>query len=170
MNRRITKEMAAMAAKAMAEQLYAKRIELCYSELQRGADIFVKKYIPDPVLQVCKEYDRYFNLTKHVVFSCNRKSSIGCETSFSLPQYANFITVSELDYESLISVNEPYRSICKEVDVFKKRVYEALVILKSEKKVVECLPEAVKFIEFPETKHLPSLVYDDLRALLKSIT
>lgn len=172
MNRRISNDMAVRASRAMAKALYGERIESSFKVLQSACENYVIKYIPMPVLQVTKEYERYFELFNDMTFSCfnSGDSPLFCTISFSVPRFARHIKLGKNDFQALRILFKKYRKLRAESQSFESRIYDALKTLKDEKNVVESLPEAVKFIEFPEVKQLPSPIFNDLRVLLQSIT
>ena len=54
-------------------------------------------------------------------------------------------------------------------DNFKNEIHAALLQLNTEKKVRDNLPEALKYIEFPPEKQLPSCQFDDLNKAISKI-
>ena len=178
MNRRITKAMAYDAASKMKEKAYAKKIENAYKKLNEAGQVIVRKYIPAPVIACVNEYSSYFGystgasitaIKEHPDGWTCRHPNIPVKISFKIPSSGSYITVDAKEYEAIRKLHDKVKQLEKERDDFGDQVYDALVALKTEKNVEKELPEAMKYLEFPEVKAVPMPVFTGLRDIIGKI-
>ena len=178
MNRRITKAMADDAASKMKEKAYAKKIENAYKKLNEAGQVIVRKYIPAPVIACVNEYSSYFGystgasitaIKEHPDGWTGRHPNIPVKLSFKIPSGGSYITVDAKEYESIRKLHAKVKQLEKEREDFGDQVYDALVALKTEKNVEKELPEAMKYLEFPEVKAVPMPVFTELRDIIGKI-
>lgn len=178
MNRRITKTMADEAAKKMKERAYSKKIDEAYEKLDAMGEELVRKYIPAPVIACVNEYGGYFGnctcasitaIKEHPDGWTSREYSIPVKLSFKIPSNSSYITVSCEEYEAVHKLYAKAKQLEKERDDFGDQVYDALVALRTEKSVEKELPEAMKYLVFPEVKAVPMPVFSGLREIIGSI-
>ena len=178
MNRRITKAMAYDAASKMKEKAYAKKIENAYKKLNEAGQVIVRKYIPAPVIACVNEYSSYFGystgasitaIKEHPDGWTDRHPNIPVKLSFKIPGNGSYITVDAKEYESIRKLHAKVKQLEKEREDFGDQVYDALVALKTEKNVEKELPEAMKYLEFPEVKAVPMPVFTGLRDIIGKI-
>lgn len=178
MNRRVTKTIAYEAASKMKEKAYSKKIEHAYEKLNAAGEELVRKYIPAPVLACVNEYSTYFGyssgasitaIKEHPDGWTSRESSIPVHLSFKIPNNSNYITVDAKEYASMKKLHAVVKSLEEERDRFGDKVFDALVGLRTERNVERELPEALKYIVFPEVKAVPMKVFDGLREIIGSI-
>jgi hypothetical protein len=178
MNRRITKTMAEEAASNMKKKAYSKKIEKAYEKLNAAGEELVRKYIPAPVIACVNEYSTYFGystgasitaIKEHPDGWTSRESNIPVKLSFKIPGNSTYITVEAKEYETVRKLHAKAKQLEKERDEFGEQVYDALVALKTEKNVEKELPEAMKYLVFPEVKAVPMPVFTGLRDIIGKI-
>lgn len=177
-NRKITKTMAYEAASSMKKKAYSKKIENAYKKLNEAGQILVRKYIPAPVIACVNEYSTYFGYTMGCAITAIKERSDGSKSyekyisvslQFKLPNYSSDITVEREDYAIVRKLYDKVKMLENQRDEFGDQVYEALIALKTENAVKKELPEAMKFLVFPEVKALPMPVFTGLRSIIGSI-
>ena len=184
-NRRITKEMATWAAEDMKNAVYKEKIEKAKAARQKEADAFIRKCIPAPVLACVKEYKDYFIADCRVrIHAYERKTEdgryegsyrhINSETSILLPEtyydYYKILTTRE-ECKKVIEADDALDELYKQSNSFQTQIENALLSLRTEKKITEQLPEALPYIKFPNDKsNLPAPIFSDIRAMLQSVT
>ena len=177
MNRRITKSMAKKAAAKMIEKAYGCKIENARAKVDSAVEELVRKYLPYPVIACVNEYPEYFNYSMgaNIMTILNDKGStftslsISGKLTFKVPCYGTSIKVDCKDYDILLKLNTKLRLLEKESEKFGDQVYAALISLRTEKAVEKELPEALKYLEFPEVKAVPMPVFTGLREIIQSI-
>lgn len=176
MNRRITKIMAIDAAARMKREVFGKKIEKAQYNLYSVIEQLVRKYLPKPVILCVNEYSLYFNCctcadVTQVVQDGNgtyRKRYIRGFLSFKVPSNT-LVTVDAEEYKAVEGLYRNLKDLEKKRDDFGSEIQSALLSLKTEKAINESLPEAIKYIDFPDIKSLPSPIYSNLRAMLIGI-
>lgn len=177
MNRRITKTMAENAASIMKEKAYGKKIENAASKINDMVENLVRKYVPSPVIACANEYPTYMHCVDGATITTyidsdggiRSASQIRGELSFKIPYRSNYITVTNVEYAELRKLDDERRRLVKVRDDFEKKVYDALVALRTENAVKKELPEALDYLEFPEEKAVPMEIYNDLRFIIGKI-
>lgn len=177
MNRKITKTMAKQAAAMMANKAYDEKVECAKAKVNAAVERLVRKYTPAPVIACINEYSSYFSYVKGASITTvvvrdrwtERATPILGELSFKTSPYANNITVDKEEYDTLRKLDQKRRQLVQERDEFENQVYNALVALRTEKAVEKELPEAMKYLAFPEVKVLPSPIFTELRKTIASI-
>lgn len=178
MNRRITKTMAEGASAMMKKKAYGRKIENATAKVNAAAEELVRKYIPAPVIACVNEYTNYFGYTSGVSITTTIEKNSGWTTtamsiqgelSFKIPRSANYIKVDGKEYDALLKLDSKRKQLKKERDEFGEQVYNALVALRTEKAVERELPEAMKYLVFPEVKAVPMPVFTGLRDVIKNI-
>lgn len=169
--------MAADAAKKMGYAAYADKRSALENQINVMVGELVRKYIPSPVLACVAEYGDYFNTTRYVNITTTIETSYGVSREryihgsvpFRIPSVSSDLSVSREDYDSINKLNKKLTKIKEEEDKFYDRVFEALVALKTERAVEKELPEAMKYIDFPEVKAVPMPVFGELRSILSKL-
>lgn len=177
MNRRITKTMAEEAAAMMKKKAYGRKIDNATAKVNAAVEELVRKYIPAPVIACVNEYSTYFGYTTGASITTiiekngwtTSASSIKGTLSFKIPSYSNHIKVDANEYASIKKLHARVKSLEEERDKFANEVFEALVGLRTERNVERELPEALKYLVFPEVKAVPMKVFDGLREIIGSI-
>lgn len=177
MNRKITKTMAKAASDKMKAKAYGAQIDDIQAKLNVATEKLVRKYIPSPVIACVNEYRSCFDVVKYACISTiiekngyrTRQVSIVGKLSFLIPSASKYINVDRTDYDELRVVYKKLNLLRNEKDAFGEQVYNALVALGTEKKVQSELPEAIKYICFPEKKELPSPIFTGLRGVIANI-
>lgn len=178
MNRRITKTMAKEAASDMKEKAYSKKIEIACEKLNAAGEELVRKYIPAPVIACVNEYSTYFSynmgasITAVKEFSdgwIGREINIPVKLSFKIPDNSTYITVEAKEYEIVRKLYANVRQLKQECDKFGNQVFDALVALRTEKAVERELPEAMKYLIFPEVKAVPAPIFTGLNEIIGKI-
>lgn len=177
MNRRISKKMAEEASDIMKNKAYGRKIENAKAEINVLAEKLVRKYIPSPVIACVNEYSEYINYTTGVRFTTTYEkngwttsaSPIVGVLSFLIPYSGNYIKVDGKEFEALQKLNTKYLQLKKERDDFGDQVYDALIALRTEKAIEKELPEAMKYLKFPEVKAVPMPLFRGLRDIIGKI-
>lgn len=181
-NRRITKEMARQAAEDMKNAVYKERLDAAKEALNKEIDIFVKGYFPAPVLACVAEYKEFIKSYKDITLRVYKKRildgsyyDIRGVVSIDIPAQADWcsdtIRASERECSNVVKANAIYEGLRGESISFSSKVENALLSLKTEKKVTEQFPEALPYVKFPDDKsNLPSPIFSDIRAMLQSVT
>ena len=177
MNRRITKTMAEEASAMMKKKAYGRKIENATAKVNAAVENLVRKYIPAPVIACVNEYSTYFGYTTGASITTaiekngwtTTASSIKGTLTFKIPGNANYIKVDGKEYDALLKLDSKRKQLEKERDEFGDQVYDALVALRTEKAVEKELPEAMKYLVFPEVKAVPMPVFTGLRDIIGKI-
>ena len=177
MNRRITKEMADNAANKMMKKAYGRKIDNAREKVYKAIEELAKKYIPAPVLACVEEYTIYFDYSTSASITTMREGKYGpCKEnyisgtiSFKIPSNSRYITVDRKEYDALKKLDDKRIQLNEEMANFGKDVREALIALRTEKNVEKELPEAMKYLEFPEVKAVPMPVFTGLRDIIGKI-
>lgn len=178
MSRQITKTMAETAATTMKNKAYKTAIENALGELNAKGEEIVRQYIPAPVIACTNEYSQYISYNSGALISAikktsngytSRESEIRVELTFKIPTASRLIIVLENDYKTIRKLHDKVKEIERKRDEFGNQVLRALMALKTERAIQKELPEAVKYLEFPEAKRLPMPVLSDLRFVIGNI-
>lgn len=173
MNRKITKAMALEASRNMALDAYSKKIDVVLRKERDFAEVLMRKYIPAPVLACLKEYPTYISSSSYVSFTTyigdKPEKLISHFLSQKVPVGSTYLIVSNEDYNLLQVLENKRMQLCSQCEYFQKELTEAMLALRTEKKIEEELPEALQYIEFPVVKQLPIKKYDHLRDILQSL-
>ncbi len=178
MNRRITKTMADEAASLMKQKAYGRKIKNAEAKVNAAVEELVRKYIPAPVIACVNEYSNYFSYSTGASITTIVEREKGWTTSrtaikgtltFKIPGNSNYIKVDNKEYDALLKLESKRKQLEKERDEFGNQVYDALLALRTEKAVEKELPEAMKYLTFPEVKAVPMPVFTGLRDIIGSI-
>ena len=179
MNRRISKSMAEEAAAKMKAKAYGRKIENATKKVNEAVEELVRKYIPAPVIACIEEYTNFFSYSTGASITtvvekagCSwstARTAIKGKLSFKIPSNANYIKVSNKEYDDLLKIESKRVLLEKQRDDFGDQVYDALVALRTEKNVEKELPEAMKYLVFPEVKAVPMPVFTGLRDIIGKI-
>lgn len=178
MNRRITKTMAEDAAFQMKKKAYIDRIENATALLNEAGQRIVRMYIPGPVIACTEEYSQYIGYHTIALISAfrttesgynRREPEISINLSFKIPIASKMIMVSPRHYETVRQLRDKVKELERMRDEFGKEVFKALIALKTEKAVEKELPEAIKYLNFPEVKSVPMPVLTDLRKIIEKL-
>jgi len=177
MNRKITKAMADKAAAIMMEKAYGRKIDNAMAKVNAAVEKLVRKYIPAPVIACVNEYSTYFGYTTGASITTTIEkngwnttaSSIKGTLTFKIPISSDYIKVEAKDYDALQKIDNKRKQLEKERDEFGNQVYDALIALRTEKAVEKELPEAMKYLVFPEVKAVPMPVFTGLRDIIGKI-
>ena len=77
--------------------------------------------------------------------------------------------MSNKEYDDLLKIESKRVLLEKQRDEFGDQVYDALIALRTEKNVEKELPEAMKYLVFPEVKAVPMPVFTGLRDIIGKI-
>ena len=176
---RITKTMAENAADVMAKKAYDYKIKKIEQELTNTASKLASKYIPAPVLACAKEYGDYMGTSNNVVVrhlvtksdgTTTTSGWINSNTNIPVPHSCCYIMADDNDFSLIDNIEKKRLSTLRDKDEFRNKVCGALVSLRTVKRVEEDFPEAVKFIDIPVEKSLPSPVLSDIRSIVSLIS
>lgn len=170
MAKRLTREMADGAAEKLAEIAFDKKIKKVKEEMTKFGDELVKKYVPAPILALGQEYASYFpDRSNNIQFTSETAPSYhysGLPCTMSNPIYRKVFVLDNDDYKKGHGLKRQYEDLCSDKRKYKNDVSDALMQLKSEKRITEQFPEAIPFLYFCDTTALvPQFV--ELRAMLK---
>lgn len=170
-NRRINKEMAANAAKKIVDARYKQAIRDMDVKLTNYADSMIKKYVPQPVLSVLEEYDKYFDWTQHIsVFyraydsegaRSISSSALALKANIIVPRRCNYLEISEADWREGKKLIELKRQICDVNNKTEEELTEVIRSCNSETTLMKRYPEIHPYIEWPPVKALPANVTHD---------
>lgn len=170
MAKRLTREMADDAAYQLASIAFDKKIEQAKKEELEFGDYIVKTYIPIPIQGVMEEYRSWFmNLRTYVRcvdISGQNRNTLCVDTNVLIDAYLRAAQISHEDYKKASQLHNRCINLQQERDKYKSKVSDALVQLKSEKRIREAFPEALPYLNFSETTALIPQ-FDELRAMLK---
>lgn len=164
MAKQVTRSMADEAAKQLAGQVFDKKIELAEQAERQFGDELIKKYIPAPILAVGMEYDSYFiNKSKYLGFATLFGGHI--QSNIINPISNKYIQIEPEDYKQAKTLIEARQKLQTSKDNYISKVSDALLQLKSFKRIKENFPEALPYLNFAETTALIPQ-FAELRALL----
>jgi len=169
--------MADEAASKMKKKAYGRKIENATAKVNAAVEELVRKYIPAPVIACVNEYSNFISYTTGASISTviekngwtTSASAIKGALTFKIPSGANYIKVDSKEYDALLKLENKKKLLEKQRDEFGEQVYDALIALKTEKAVEKELPEAMKYLVFPEVKAVPMPVFTGLRDIISSI-
>ena len=123
---------------------------------------------------ISQKYGDYFSTTSCI--SINSINDDGYSTgyisgtlSFNIPSSQRYKKIDYKDFKNLVKLREIKDNIEEEARKFEEQIYTALITLKTDKKVEECLPEAMEFIVFPTPVSVPAPIFTELRTVLQNI-
>ena len=169
--------MAEDASSIMKKKAYERKIENATENVNAAVENLVRKYIPAPVIACVNEYPTYISYTMCAIITTTIEkngwttsaSDIKGTLTFKIPCNASYIKVDGKEYDALLKLNSKRKLLEKERDEFGNQVYDALIALRTEKAVEKELPEAMKYLVFPEVKAVPMPVFTGLRDIIGSI-
>ena len=169
--------MALSAAERMADKAFADNIAEANKAVNEAIESLVRKYVPQEAIDVCKKYPQFFSVTTYVSVSAYkdtenrtyRENWISGILSFTIPYAAQSLTVAPDEYDYVKELLGIKKSVAINKENFQNEIYAALLQLNTEKKVLDNLPEALKYIEFPKEKQLPACQFDDLNKALSKL-
>lgn len=181
MSKRITKTMAQAAVEKMKKAVYGAKIEEARAVLNKHGEELVKKYVPAPVIACVNEYSDYFgsNHGASIATKVTKPSGnityekyIAIKLSFNIPNHSAYINVQLDEYKELKALLDNVNAVVNEANTFEQNMFNALIALKTYKRIKEELPEALEYIDFPdecEMKAVPMPIFNDLRNIIKGI-
>lgn len=174
---RITNKMAADAAYKMMCNAYDKKMEEIQNEINAEVEALVRKYIPAPVIACVNEYPSYFGYIEEDSITAAkehtdgstylyRESAIWGRLSFKIPTASHNVFVDRKDYSKVRKLYDKNTSLNNERLEFGQKIENALIALRTYKRVEEQLPEAIKYLDIPPTGMLPTPIYKELNELI----
>lgn len=167
---RINETMAENAANTMACKVYDDKIQEAKENQKKLFEEIMSINLPRIVLQCCQEYPEMMSATNEVYAYWNGKrfyQTIG----FKVPLNGRQILTSlnEVDnYKVEISCRKIY-ALEYDKGLFKEKVIDSLLAMRTRAKIEELFPEACPFIVWPSEKQLPMQSPDDLRKIMQSV-
>lgn len=169
--------MAEEASAMMKKKAYGRKIENAMAKVNAAVENLVRKYIPAPVIACVNEYPTYISYSTGASITTiiddnqyfHSAYPIKGTLTFKIPSNANYIKVDGKEYDELRKLDCKLRLLEKERDQFGNQVYDALIALRNEKAVEKELPEAMKYLVFPEVKALPMPSFFGLRDIIREI-
>lgn len=166
MAKQVTRSMADEAAKQLASQVFDKKIELAEQAERQFGDELIKKYIPAPILAVGVEYSSYFiNKSKYLGFATSFGGQI--QSNIVNPISNKYIQIEMEDYKHAKVLIDKRKKLQQNKGDYMSKVSDALLQLKSFKRIKENFPEALPFLNFAETTALIPQ-FTELRSLLNN--
>lgn len=170
-NRRINKQMAADAAKKIVNARYKQAIKDIDEKITNYADSILKKYVPQPVLSVVEEYDKYFDWTQHfcvfyrtyIIEGARSVSSsaLALKGNILIPRRCNYLEIKEADYKEGKKLVELKKQICDTSNKTEEELTEVIRSCNSEATLMKRYPDIHPYIEWPPVKALPANVTQD---------
>ena len=168
-NRRINKQMAADAASKIVQAKYGQIIEDMNEKLKDLTDSLLQKYIPQPVLSVVKEYERYFSLTQSIIVvyksvdeqNYTKSFQLGLQSHIKVTSHGRYFEVSEEEYRDAKKLVERINRICDVRDKTKNELTEIIRNCNTESNLMKRYPDIHPYIEWPPVKALPANVTAD---------
>ena len=166
--------MALAAAERMADKAFAEKLSKASKSIDESIEKLVRKYVPQEVIDICKKYHDFFSLVTSVSVSAYKDNGyienwISGKLSFGIPYAAHILTITPTEYEKVKHLVSLKKRVESSKEQFRNEIHAALLQLNTEKKVKENLPEALKYIEFPQEKQLPACQFDDLNKAISKI-
>lgn len=162
--------MADEAAEKLAAIAFDKKIEEANQEMREFGDELVEKYIPAPILALGNEYVSFFpDRANTIQFSSETAPNyhycwLPC--TVSNPISRKVLILKENDYKKGQALYNRHNNLCNDRRKYTHNVSDALMQLKTAKRIKEQFPEALPFLNFCETTALvPQFV--ELREMLK---
>lgn len=144
-SKKITKNIAQKVAVRIAADSYNDRLEKVRKKIRAYTDKLVEEYIPRPVLDVTKEYEKFFVVSSMVGVKCETRFLIVTESNYKTPSGLVF-RVKPDQYDKLKSLNKEKLEVCEQRDDFYQTVFNAICDLKTEKRVREQIPEIIPYL------------------------
>lgn len=170
MAKRLTREMADDAANELAKIAFDKKIELAEKQEKEFGDYIITAYMPKPLQGVMKEYRSWFT---------NMRASIGCVDASGIQKNLLYIRTNllvhyylsptKIAYEDYMNASQLFKrveSLKRDRSAYINKVSDALMQLRSEKRIKEAFPEALPYLNFTESVALVPQ-FEELRAMLK---
>lgn len=169
--------MADKASAAMMKAAYNQKMDDMKAQINQTVESLVRKYVPAPVIACVLEYPTFFSTAtssgittmKETKYGSSKENYIYGQLSFQVSDVCRYITVSREDYDALKKLSDKLAVLKKKQEDFGAEVYDALIALRTEKNVEKELPEAMKYLKFPEVKAVPMPVFTGLREAISKI-
>lgn len=169
--------MADIASSMMMKKAYGRKIDNATKRVNEAVEALARKYIPAPIIACVAEYSNYFDTASNVGITTMRETEWGLTSekriygllSFKVPKVCSSLNVDRKDYDNLLKLETKKKNLQKQKEEFGHQVFDALVALRTEKNVEKELPEAMKYLVFPEVKAVPMPVFTGLRDIIGKI-
>lgn len=171
---RITKYEAEYAAEKMAKAIYNERIKTAQDVMTKRNEEILERYLPLAVREAFENCPQFFQSGNYMYF----KSKEGYTRQAMLGSYKNpaphyYYPLTEEEQIEVRANYSNYKKLLDEQNRFEDKMIDACLALRTEKRIRETLPDAVKYFEFDkkEEEKCTTLVplYTELNALLKQI-
>lgn len=170
MSKQVTRLMADEAAKQLAEIAFGEKAKAAHIAECEFGDYIINKYIPGPVLAVGKEFDSYF-LDKGKYVQCVSEYPNGVSVSLGSniinPLPRKYLTINCEDFKQAKKLKSNYNNLVQDKSNYEGQVSDALVQLKTFKRIKEHFPEALPYLNFSDSTALVPQ-FEKLRALLNN--
>ena len=179
-NRRINKQMAADAAKKIVGIRYGQALNDIDEKIKDYSDSLLKKYLPQPVLSVIKEYEQYFDWTQHFYVFYRFKSIDGLRdvssailvlnSNIKFPRRSNQLVISLSDYKEAKRLFELKTQIANMMNKTEVELIDIIRSCNTEATLMKRYPDVHPYIDWPPVKSLPANVTADwVNNLMKDI-
>lgn len=142
---RITK----LIAEEVSEKLVQKKQTELNNHNQQIKDYVTKvilNHTPKDVLLLSKTEPKYFRMTKQFRFNCNDFKWEYFSTNHSIPSNDEHYNITETESKQIFKLIQKRDKLRKELRNLKDEIYQALINLKTFKRVQEEFPEASSFL------------------------
>lgn len=164
MAKQVTRSMADYAAEQLANQVFDKKIELAKQAECQFGDELIKKYIPAPILAVATEYESFF-VDKSRYFNYSTLFGGHIATNIINPIPRKYVEIDHGDYKQAKALTGARERLQHDKKNYLSDVSDALLQLKSFRRIQENFPEALPYLNFSESTALVPQ-FTELRALL----
>lgn len=175
MSKRITKIMAANAARDMAKMYLKDELEKAKEELSTYATHIVYALVPKEVLEVTEKYKDFVDDLHSVLFYAYDNNvklndayvSIKC----AVPHGSDYLEVDVVTYKNLMKLKRVVINLDDKRNKFREELKSALFSLGTREKIDKTFPNALKYLDFGESekKSLPVSNYTNLQQIISKL-
>ena len=168
-SKKITKNIAQKVAIRIAADSFNDRLEKARKKIRAYTDKIVEEYIPKPVLDVTKEYEKFFKVTSMLGVKSENQYLCVTESNYKLP--AGLVIVIKPDqYDKLKRLYKEKLAVCEQRDDFYQTVFNAICDLKTEKRIREQIPEIIPYLApFQEVTDVTPKTSNSIDTIRKNI-
>lgn len=165
---RITKSIAENVAKRLTEKLEEK-IKEYQDDLEKIAGNIIKKKIPEIVLEAYELHPNYFYTRKYANLVGNGANYEAIYFDKRYPLIDSSFSVSAKETQSLVGRYDTIKKLQKEKSELETSIQEALLALKTYKRVEQEFPEAVQYLPESNSCVAIAIPMKDLRGKINSL-
>lgn len=175
MSKRITKLMAANAARDMAKMYLKDELDKAKDELSNYATHVVYALVPKEVIDVTEKYKEFVDGLHSVLFYAydegvklnDAYATIKC----AVPHGSDYLEVDVVTYKNLMKLKRVVINLDDKRNKFREELKGALYSLGTKDKIEKTFPNALKYINFGEIekKSLPVSNYTNLQQIITKL-